>query len=138
MSAPSGLYTIPPGAAFVDALAAGILDECAGDPLALADYLVLLPTRRACRALREAFLRVSDGQSLVLPAMRPIGDVDVDDIAPADAAGLETLDLPPALSEQRRLLLLARLILRWNEVDETTADRMTPDHAVRLARSWRG
>lgn len=134
MTAPSGLYTIPPGAAFVDALAAGILDECAGDPLVLADYLILLPTRRACRALREAFLRVSDGQSLVLPAMRPIGDVDVDDIAPADAAGLETLDLPPALSEQRRLLLLARLILRWNEVDETTADRMTPDHAVRLAQ----
>ena len=77
MTAPNGLYTIPAGAAFVDALAAGILAECS-EPLALARYTILLPTRRACRALREGFLRVTGGRPLLLPRMQAIGDVEPD------------------------------------------------------------
>ena len=55
------VYSIAAGAAFVDALAAGILDRFGGDPAGLADIRILLPTRRACRALGEAFLRATDG-----------------------------------------------------------------------------
>ena len=62
-----GLFTIPAGVPFVNALAAGILSETKGDPLALADYVILLPTRRACRSLREGFLRVTAGEPLLLP-----------------------------------------------------------------------
>ena len=51
------VYSIPAGIGFLDALAAGLLAETSGDPLALAGYRILLPTRRACRALQEAFLR---------------------------------------------------------------------------------
>ena len=138
MSAPGSLYTIPPGTAFVDALAAGILAKCGDDPLVLADVTVLLPTRRACRALREAFLRVSEGRPLILPAMRPIGDVEEEEFLALEApgmSGMESLDLPPAIIDQRRQLLLARLILKWNAAapDPVTA-RITPDHAIRLAQ----
>ena len=130
-----GLFTIPAGVPFVDALAAGILSETKGDPLALADYVILLPTRRACRSLREGFLRVTAGEPLLLPRMRPIGDVAADDVAMGEDSGLESLDLPPAISDQRRLLLLARLILQWDTaLSDAARTAMTPDHAVRLAR----
>lgn len=134
MTAANGLYTIPSGAAFVDALAAGILAECDGEPLTLARYTILLPTRRAGRALREAFLRVTGGRPLLLPRMQAIGDVEPDVAFFGEAPGLDSADLPPAISEQRRLLLLARRILEWN-ADPVSRRReaMTPDHAVRLA-----
>ena len=45
------VYSIPAGAPFVDMLAAGIMERVGGDPMALAGVTVLLPTRRACRAL---------------------------------------------------------------------------------------
>lgn len=131
MTGRRGLYTIPPGVPFVDALAAGLLADAGDDPLALADHTVLLPTRRACRALREAFLRRSGGRPLLLPRMRPVGDVDPDDLGLGEEPGLEQLDLPPAIAEPRRLLLLARQILRR---EEAAGDRMTHDHAVHLAR----
>ena len=131
MTAGRGLYTIPPGVPFVDALAAGLLADAGDDPLALADHTVLLPTRRACRALREAFLRRSGGRSLLLPRMRPVGDVDPDDLGLGEGPALEQLDLPPAIAEPRRLLLLARQILRR---EAAAGERMTHDHAVHLAR----
>ncbi len=46
---------------------------------------VLLPNRRACRTLQEAFLRQAirpdrSGASL-LPRLMPIGDLDADDLS---------------------------------------------------------
>ena len=69
--------TIAAGVSFVDALARGLLAR-AGDPLELARGTVLLPTRRACRALQEAFLRASDGRALLLPRLLPLGDGDAE------------------------------------------------------------
>lgn len=113
MTETPAVFTIPPGVSFVDSLASGLLARSHGDPAALARMTVLLPTRRACRALQEAFLRVSDGAPLLLPRLRPIGDVDEDELAlHGDPIGLEDgMDLPPAISELRRRLLLSRLIL---------------------------
>ncbi|MEA2781623.1 MAG: ATP-dependent helicase/nuclease subunit, partial [Rhodospirillaceae bacterium] len=112
------VFTIAAGIGFVDALAARLLAETSGDPLALSGYRILLPTRRACRALQEAFLRMSPGGALLLPRLQPLGDVDADEIllsggeeiaGAEDGAGLE---LPPALPPLRRQLLLTRAILK--------------------------
>ncbi len=54
------IYSIAPGESFVDALATGLLRRFGDSALTLARVTVLLPTRRACRALREAFLRASE------------------------------------------------------------------------------
>ena len=109
------VFTIPAGIGFTEALAARLLDETAGDPLALAGYRVLLPTRRACRALQEAFLRRSEGRPLLLPRLEPLGDIDADELilAGGDEGGGEGLDfdLPPAIAPLRRQLLLTRAIL---------------------------
>ena len=65
-----------------------------GDPLLLPRMTVLLPTRRAVRSLREAFLRVAPdgreaGTPLLLPRMRPIGDLDSDELSLSDGGGEE-------------------------------------------------
>ncbi len=113
--------TIPAGLPFVDALAAGLLAEAGDDRLALADVLVLLPTRRACRSLGEAFLRRAAGRALLLPRIQPIGEIEADELL---LDGTLELALPPAIGPLRRQLLLARLLapLDW-----------PLEHALRLA-----
>jgi ATP-dependent helicase/nuclease subunit B len=121
MSAPSPppgrprVYTIPPGVPFVDALAGRLLASSAGHPLALSRITILLPTRRAVRSLREAFLRLGGGKPLLLPRMAPLGDIDEEAlgfVAEETSPGAAALDVPPAISELRRRLLLAELILK--------------------------
>ena len=104
------VYTIAPEAAFADALAKGLIDRAGGDPLVLARAQILLPSRRAVRALTDAFVRCAGG-GLLLPRMTPLGDIDVDDALDM-VAGLETSLLPP-IDPIRRRLLLTRLIRRW-------------------------
>ena len=126
------IYTIPAGLPFVDALVAGVLDRTGGDPLALGRMTILLPTRRACRSLREAFLRAGPGRdspALLLPRMSPIGDIDPEALGLEIEAvpGLEALDLLQAVSDTRRNLLLARLILARDDM------ALAPGQAVWLA-----
>ncbi len=127
-SAPA-LYTIPAGVPFVDALAAGIRCRLGGGPEDLAGVTVLLPTRRACRSLGEAFLRLNQGRPLLLPRLSPIGDIDEDELALAgwDAETPGGLEVPPAISGLRRQLLLSRLVIADRERDPT------PEQAARLA-----
>ncbi len=122
------VVTIPSGVAFVDALAAGVLAELGPDPLALAQATILLPTRRACRALREAFLRASAGRPLLLPRLRPIGDVDEDELIDGQSSGGDTLDggddVPPAIDPVERHCLLTRLVLQREGGDPALAARL--------------
>ena len=113
------LFTIPPGVAFLDALAAEWLAG-AGDPLEATRGLILLPTRRAARALAEAFLRASGGRPLLLPRITAFGALDEAPLTLAVA-----LDLPPAVDPAQRLAELARLILAMGGADGAprTADR---------------
>ena len=73
-SHPASVFTLAPNLPFVDALAAGLWEQAGGDALALNRFTVLLPTARAVRSLREAFLRLSDGRPILLPRMAPLGD----------------------------------------------------------------
>jgi ATP-dependent helicase/nuclease subunit B len=116
------LFSIPPHLPFLDAIAADWLDRAA-DPLAVADGLILLPTRRAARSLAEAFLRVSGGRALPLPRIMALGALDE---APLALAG--ALELPPAVEPARRLAVLTRLILalRGSNGAPRTADRAWP------------
>ena len=124
------VFTIPPGASFLDTLAAGLLTRSHGDPVALADAAVLLPTRRAGRALSAAFLRASGGRPIVLPRILPLGDLDEDQLAMEDDPP-GALDLPPAISPLRRQLLLAQLILAMGR--KTGHGPAAADQAARLA-----
>lgn len=120
----TGIFSIPPDVSFVEALARGLWDESGGDPLKLTDMLVLLPTRRACRTLREAFLRVTNGKAILLPRMQPLGDMDEAELYFSGIA----LDpaIPPAIEPLRRQMLLMRLI---HQKDKT----LPLDQAAQLA-----
>ncbi len=128
------LYTIPAGTPFLDALAAGLLAQAGDDPGALSKMTVLLPTRRACRSLAEAFLRRGDGRPVLLPTLTPLGDLDEDELAMIGTSGAEAslsagngFNAPPAVSGLRRQMMLSRMILA---LDKTGT---TPDQAARLA-----
>lgn len=116
-------------------MAAGLNDRAAAGNFALSDYTILLPTRRAVRSLREAFLRLSGGAPLLLPRMTPLGDLDEDELA---IAGWEELSLmgeageaPPAISSLRRQLLLTSLVQKF--LVEFRGESAALDQAVRLA-----
>ena len=128
MTAPS-VFTIPAGLSFVDTLAYGVIDDIGADPLALSDCLILLPNRRACRALREGFLRVTDGRPLLLPEMRPIGETDEDELLLSNMPPEEGTPLAPAMPPLRRQLLLTRMIR-----DQSPATgKISLEHATHLA-----
>lgn len=84
------VFTIPPAVSFLDCLARTLLKELdrPETPFALSDAIILLPTKRAARALGQAFLDARDGAATLLPRIRTLGDIDPDD------AGL-ALTLPP-------------------------------------------
>ncbi len=124
MTTDPAVFTIPPGRPFLDLLAAGVLQRWGKEPLELSRITILLPTRRACRALSEAFLRQSDGVALLLPKIRPLGDIDEDELELRGIAGDDSLPFT-ALD---RNLLLARLVLA------SPLAGNDPANALRLAR----
>jgi ATP-dependent helicase/nuclease subunit B len=144
------VFTIAPSVPFLPTLIDAMMDgrlvpgfPASDDPLALTGATIYLPTRRACRLARDVFLDALGRNAALLPRIRPIGDIDEDELAFADAAAgalAETaLDLPPALASLERRLLLARLVLQWAGSPElhgaggATLVAHSPAAALRLA-----
>lgn len=129
------VFTLSPASNFLLSLAR-TLSEAFPEPEALAGVTVLLPTRRAGRALGEAFGAVQAQKGIpaaMLPLIRPLGDVDADEppFEPGELAGLAL----PAISPARRRFELASLIL----ARETASGReMTADGALVLADTLAG
>ncbi len=116
------VFSIPAGAPFLDVLAdaliaghLGTLPEPRDDPLALADVTILLPTRRAVRALRDLLVERLGGQAAILPVIRPIGDTSEEDhlLDPTTDTVADRLALPPAIDRLQRQLALTELTLAW-------------------------
>ena len=145
------VYSIAPGRHFLDCLADAILSgdlpragAGAPGPLDLPAYTLLLPTRRACRAMQEAFLRRANTKALMLPTIRPIADGDDDRDLIASLTGTgdhhDAIELPPAVTELERRLVLTELVMKWSEViaksgtlKDARAAIHTPSQAAFLA-----
>ncbi len=97
-------FSIPAHRPFLTDLAAGLIAGL--DPKALSQAVVLTPTRRSARMLAAAFADASP-QGLLLPQIRPIGDLEEGE--PPFEPGELTLDLPAAISPWRRRFELAAL-----------------------------
>lgn len=159
---PANVYNISGGQPFLRTLAAallaGDLPRRGGDkpsPLSLSSYTLLLPTRRATRALQEAFLAEAGGRAMLLPKIRPIaeGQEDLSILAGIAAVDGDTLDIPPAISELSRRLTLTELVLAWSRQMRATeaaasdtalaalasaAGASTPAQAANLAKELAG
>ncbi|AQS87475.1 nuclease [Neoasaia chiangmaiensis NBRC 101099] len=121
------IATIPGARPFLE----GVAERWLAGPGVTGDEagLILVPGRRAARALMEAFLRRLDGRAALLPRIVSIGDVDEDDLA---IAGDATLSLPPAVDPVRRMAVLAMLVLK---ADGAFIAAPTIDQAWPLARA---
>src|SRR5690606_26451914 len=73
-------FTIEAHRPFLEDLAAGVLDWLgARPPETLSDAVVLLPNRRAARAFTAALARIAEGRPVLLPQVRPLGDLEEDE-----------------------------------------------------------
>ncbi len=107
----ASIFNIASDAPFLDILAAEILG---GFPLKnstpdLAALTVLVPTRRSARELQLKLLALSKKSALVLPTIRPIGDIDEDLLEPE----VTDAQLPNAISPIGRQFMLVGLIDEW-------------------------
>jgi ATP-dependent helicase/nuclease subunit B len=140
------VFNIPASAQFlpvlIAALRAGELVPgfpSSNDPLELARATLYLPTRRACRMVRDAFLAALDAQVAILPRIVALGDIDEDEIIFAEAAtgrlAEDALALPPAVGQLERRLMLAQLIAKWADSvrSEKGAPLIANTPAARLA-----
>jgi ATP-dependent helicase/nuclease subunit B len=141
------VYTIPPSAPFLTTLArailAGDLPVPGGpkpDPLTLPFTTIYLPTRRAARALREAFLAEAENEALLLPRIRALGDPD-EEAALLSGVGAEEDGAAdaPAIGELQRHMALMQLVLAFVRSlpaalgEEARLEPVTPAQASSLA-----
>ncbi|MBJ7446468.1 MAG: double-strand break repair protein AddB [Brevundimonas sp.] len=124
-------YAIEARRPFLDDLAAGVLTWLGEHPPeALSDAVILLPNRRAARAFTSALTRQAQGRSLLLPQVRPLGDLEEDE--PPFAPGELGLDLPPAIAPLTRRFEMARMIV------EDFRPGLTPLRALEMADALGG
>ncbi|MDQ8028807.1 MAG: double-strand break repair protein AddB [Brevundimonas sp.] len=124
-------YAVDAHRPFLEDLAAGVLDWL-GDrpPEALSDAVILLPNRRAARAFTGALTKQAGGRAILLPQVRPLGDLEEDE--PPFAPGELGLDLPPAIAPLTRRFEMARMI-----VEEFRSD-LSPLRALEMADALGG
>ena len=124
-------YAIEARRPFLEDLAGGVLDglgELA--PETLSDAVVLLPNRRAARAFVDALARQAGGRTVLLPQVRPLGDLEEDE--PPFSPGDLGLDLPPAIDPLARRFEMARLISERLRTD------LPPLRALEMAEALGG
>ena len=109
------VYNIAPGGNFLDVLARKILEGFPLEPFevrpALSRWTILLPTRRAARQLGLILLKQSGQKAIRLPRIRPIGDLEEDQLAGAELITA----LPKAMSKSGLFFALFSLLRRWSE-----------------------
>lgn len=136
----AGVFTFPLNFPFIDALAAHVLAEYGGTPERLSELRLLLPSRRACTAFREACLRRTNGAPLLLPRMQPLADAPEEMLLPerllAEALGAEAAaDIPDmaAVSPLQRQVMLTRLV--FTQLNSSGALAVNMEQAALLAQA---
>jgi ATP-dependent helicase/nuclease subunit B len=106
------IFTIDPGQPFLEHLALELRDCISRRTgLELADALIYLPTRRAARALGDAFVTTApEARASLLPQIRTLGDIDEDEFIAFAGVSADEIELPPAISAIERRLVLARMV----------------------------
>ena len=134
------VYTIPPGAPFLGTFADALLDGTlvpgfsrAAGPLGLAAATIFVPTQRAARALAAEIAARTGTTATLLPRILPMGALD----DPGGGALFEdggfddplAPDLPAAIGEVARRMILTRMILAWSAAVRRAIVAVGPDGA---------
>ena len=109
------IYSVPFSADLANILASELLAHYQSNPLELAKVQLILPTKRACLAVKNAFLK--QNKTTLLPQIMPLYELNI----------LHD-EIPEAISDTERLLLLARLCFAKSNIQ-------TYDQAIKMAIS---
>lgn len=104
----TSVFTVEPGAPFMEALLAGIEAIVRDLRCEAADLTLFLPNRRSLRTFREAFLERRQGRPGFLPRLYALGDLDEEEASFPPLAFSAEAALAPAASPLQRLLLIQR------------------------------
>ena len=85
------VFAVPLSVPFLRSVIAALIDgrlvagfEARANPAKLAEATLYLPTRRAVRVAREAFLDELKAEAVLLPRIVALGDIDEDELAFAE------------------------------------------------------
>ena len=125
------IYNINAGAKFVDVLARRYLEEYTDNPDELAKVLFLLPNRRACQSLIDAFVREHNLKPTILPQIQPIAEIEEDEVFLTDDTSV-LHDLSPAVDSSEKILQFTKLIMKKSELG---LDKISLAQAYALAQN---
>jgi ATP-dependent helicase/nuclease subunit B len=130
------LYTISAENPFLRVLARAVLSgfPVGDNTLSLSHWTMLVPNRRSARALEQIFLEESGKPALILPRIKPIGDIDEDLIADS----LPAEGLPDAIAKTDHLHAILTQLESWAKTatSELAEDvRASGTQAFALAQS---
>jgi ATP-dependent helicase/nuclease subunit B len=114
------IFNIPADHPFFPNFIKGLFDRFGNDPQHFADMIIVLPTRRACRSLREHFYAFVENKSIILPKMMPLGDLTGPEILSFldqhdQSFSFEDFEAQIAMPSLKRQLILTRLLLQASE-----------------------
>lgn len=109
------IYTIAAEQTFLRVLARAVLD---GFPLgktglALSCWTILVPNRRSARALESILLEESGAKAMLLPRIKPIGDIDEEMLADS----LPQDGVADGISKTDHLHAVLLLLMNWAELN---------------------
>lgn len=106
------VFNIRLSCSFWDVLAQIYLKKYKTDTLKLASVIFLVPNRRACQALTNAFIREQGLTPTILPQIIPIAEIDDDELFFSQfSSGGKVEQTKRVISKEERLFLFSRLIM---------------------------
>ncbi len=108
----TNVFNIRLSCSFWDVLAQIYLDKYKSNTLQLANAIFLVPNRRACLALTQAFVRTQGLKPTILPQIVPIAEIDDEELF-FNQFDIQdtTIALEHIISKEERLFLFSRLIM---------------------------
>ncbi len=117
------IYNIGSENSLVDFLAEHFLAQYKSVPEKLSEVLFLLPSRRACKNLQEAFVRLNGRTPTILPEIRAIADIEEENILFNN--NTLSLDIKPIIKQKHRAFILTKIIIqtpaKWGLSDISTS-----------------
>jgi inactivated superfamily I helicase/RecB family exonuclease len=123
------LYTVPAGESVARHAARYTLNNTPAE--ALSRTILLLPNRRSCAIMRQAFQKELAGKASLLPRLIPLADIDHALVNLLGESVLEALQrIPPAMPEAQQRYALTQQIMAFAQRDMA---HVTLDYGLTLA-----
>ena len=114
------IFNISAKESFVDVLAEHFLQRYKDKPDEFSKVLFLLPNRRACQNLAEAFVKLRGMKPTILPRMAPIADVEEDEIFLSGNKEIMQ-KIMPAVDNTERVLIFTYMIMQIPDISLSQA-----------------